>query len=97
MAFASGIKIIVGDGIMTKFWLYHWVGDVTLAFMFHDLYLLAMDPSTMMNTQTCLSKGRRIRAPHFIRRPYQYHSSDLNSLLTLFQPVNLSTSTLDVY
>jgi len=58
--FVSDIKINVGDGCSTRFFLDHWVGDTTLVSLFPDLYLLAMNPSTTVNTQTRLFEGRMI-------------------------------------
>jgi len=81
---------------MTRSWLDYWVGDATLAFMFSDLYLLAMDPSTTVNSQTCFLEGKMIRVPQFKRWSHQHLSNDLNTLFTLLQLVNLFTSTPDV-
>ena len=96
MTFASGIKIKVGDGeTMTRFWREHWVGDATLASLFPNLFLIAMDSSSTTNTQTCLFQRRMICAPQF-RMTYQHLANDLNNLLTILQPVTLSTDTPDV-
>ena len=94
--FSLESKLKWNDGCSTKFWLDHWVGDATLASTFHDSFLLAMDPSTSMNTQTWLIDGIMIWAPQFRRRPYLHLSNDLNNLLVLLEPITLSTSSPNV-
>ena len=93
MTFVFGIKIKVGAvGCIIGFWLDHWVGDATLASLFPNLFLIVMDPSSMVNTQICLFEGKMIWVPQFRRWPYQHFAIDLNNLFTLLQPVILSTS-----
>ena len=84
-AFVSDIKIKVGDGCSTRFWLDHWVGDATLASIFPDLFLLAMDSSATVNTQTCLFEGRMIWTPQSRRWSYQHLSNNINNLLALLR------------
>ena len=92
-AFASGIKIDVGDGCTTRFWLDHWVGNDALASIFPNLFAVARDPSATVITQTCLFEGNRIWAPLFRRWSHQLMGAhlydELNSLLTFF---NLSSA-----
>jgi len=54
-----------------------------------------MDPFATVNTQMCLLDGRMIWPLQFRRWPFQNLYNNLNNLLILLQPKNLST-TLDI-
>ena len=92
----SNIKVEVGGGCSTRFWLNHWVGHDTLASMFPNLFLIATDPFATVSIQTCLFSGRMIWAPQFQRWSFQNLSNDLSNLLNLLQPKKLSTTNRDV-
>ena len=93
MTFASGIKVEVGDSCSNRFWLDYWVGHDTLAFMFPNLFLIAIDSSAIVSTQTYLFGGRMIWSPQFRRWPFQNLLNDPNNLLNLLQPKKLSPLT----
>jgi len=61
-AFASGIEIEIGDGRSIWFWLDHWVSSNILAIKLPNLLGLALDPSTMVDSQLCHIDGHVIWA-----------------------------------
>jgi len=65
MAFTSGIKIEVRDGCSIKFCLDRWVDNDTLSFIFPNLFVLTLDPFTIVNTQTYLCDEKNDWAPQF--------------------------------
>jgi len=67
------------------------VGNYTLAFVFSSIFVLALNPCTMVNTQTSLFDERMIWTPQF--RRYHAKTSPIISTISLLYS-NLNTSPL---
>jgi len=91
-AFASGVHVEVENGRSTRFWLDQWVGDDTLDIKSPDLFMLALDSCATLDRQVCALNGDMTWAPQFRRWPHPDLSADLNTILTILQPIHLSTS-----
>ena len=77
----------------------YWEGNDSLASTYPNLFMLATNSSSTVNSQTCLFEESQIWGPNFRGWLHQFMGenlhNDLNSLLNLLQSTQRST-TIDV-
>ena len=83
--FLTGIKVDVGFGNETRFWLDHWIGNQCLATVFHNLFVVAPNPKASMASQTCSVDG--IKECHIDFRRW-FPPSLLPNILHLLSTIN---------
>ena len=90
-AIASGIKIEVGNGCSTRCWVDYWVDNDAVVSTFPNLFMLAVDPFT-----TVVYWMENLFGLPNLEDDHPKLSNELNNLLALFQPKNLSNTIPDV-
>lgn len=86
----EGIRIKIGNGQETKFWVDNWCGGSPLLQAFPSIYQLAINPHALVSDYFEIRNGKALWQPILRRLMFDWEVSPIASLLGRLKEIGVN-------